>query len=228
MNNVTPRYNDLIRDAKGWLEYASLLGLSFLPSASSDALEAEKIPEVCGACPFCKERLGVFRAWGGVSPRLVFVLAAPAPFDGDGEYSPFTGEAGGQIGKIIKAAAAEAGLGDEDIALTFARRCLLPPGQRPASHLLEKAFKCCAPLLREEVEALAPSVVVAMGAEACSALTGRSDIEASRGELLHLEGTAGSPTLVQATYGLSELLGDNKLRRPVWDDILLAIKALKV
>ncbi len=226
MKNVTPRYNELIKDSKAWLEYASLLGLPYIYSASASLSEAEKTPEVCGACPLRKRRQGVFQALGAERPRMLFVCDSPAPFVGDGEYSPFTGESGELIGKIMKAAAAEAKLDDEDIALTFAARCILPRGLRPAKEDMEQAFKCCAPLLIEEVQALAPGVVVAMGAEACGVLTGRVDVEASGGELLRL-GTAGSDIPVRATYGISELLRDNKLRRPVWDDILLAIKTLK-
>ncbi len=226
MKNVTPRFDELIRDTKAWLEYASEAGLVFTSFVQEEAAGEDFGPAPCKTCPLGSERQGVSVPWGGTRPQVVFVSAAPLSGCKDGG-SPFVGEAGAQLEKIINATKSEARLGDDDIVLTYARKCSLASGSEIPSEVLKRAFTACAPVLREEILALNPSVVIAMGAEALRALTGVEDIKAARGRLHDLAGAADSGLKVQPTYGLQELMGNNKLRRPVWDDILLAIKALK-
>ncbi|MFQ5427671.1 MAG: uracil-DNA glycosylase family protein [Thermodesulfobacteriota bacterium] len=228
MKNVTPRNSGLIRDSRAWLEYASELGLTFIPSAGGPLEPGESPGEGCEACPLRGERQGVFSPWGSSRPRLVFVSAMPPPPMEEGEYSPFTGEEGRQLEKIMQAAADEAVLGISDMALTFAAKCIMPPHTGTEPQVLERAYRACARLLRGEILELSPSVVVAMGAEATMALTGLSDLKAARGRLHEFSGEAGPGGIqVMPTYGLKELLVQKTLKRPVWDDIQLAIKALK-
>jgi len=219
MDDVTSRLNSLIKETKAYLEYASLSGLEFAPKSAAQNISPQSSLE-CPGCPFQSNREGPFRGWGGVSPMLSFVCATPPPFVGQEEYSPFTGKLGEQISKIISAAGEAGNLDDTALSLSFALRCL--PPQDAECDALKKALRSCAPLLREEIQGLGPIVVVAMGAEACLALTGVSDIEASRGTFFDLDGIKIMPT-----YGINELISDRSLRRPIWADIQLALKALK-
>jgi len=98
--------------------------------------------------------------------------------------------------------------------------CIVPEGTDPGA--LKEAYRSCAPLLREKIKGQSPLVVVAMGEEACLALTGTSDIEGSRGDFADFDGIKVVPT-----YGIKELIGKRALRKPVWGDILLALSALK-
>lgn len=226
MKNATPRFSELIVDVKAWLEYVSMSGLTFTPLARDEACGDESEAGRCRDCPLRELSEGLAASWGGVRPGLVFVLAAPFTGVKKGG-SPFTGKAGAQLERIIKATMAEAGLGDDEVGLTFARKCFLPRGVKAAPELLSGALHACAPFLRDEIAVLAPSVVIAMGPEAAAALTGSDDIRSARGRLHGLTGGAASGIKVMPTYGLKELLGDKALKRPIWDDILLAIKALK-
>ncbi|MFQ5354002.1 MAG: uracil-DNA glycosylase family protein [Thermodesulfobacteriota bacterium] len=228
MNKATLRYEELIRGSKAWLEYARELGLAFVPSMREDESPAVAEDPGCRECPLREERQGLYEWPGEKRPQIVFVSAMPPPPMEEGEYSPFTGEAGRQLEKIMEATGAEAGLGISDIALTFAVKCIMPPHRGTEPQVLERAYRACAKLLRGEILEFAPSVVIAMGAEAARALTGLSDLKAARGRLHEFSGEAGPVGIqVMPTYGLKELLVQKSLKRPVWDDIQLAIKALK-
>jgi len=219
MDDVRSRFNSLIKDTKAYLEYASLSGFYFAPY-SVPRPAASEAPLECHACPFRSSRAGLFKGWGGKEPKLAFVSAAAPPYCGSGEYSPFTGEAGSQIDRIIRAAKDSGRLDDEGVSLSFAIRCAPP---RDANALtLQGAYASCAPLLREDIQGQGPAVAVAMGAEAFEALTGKADIGRSRGRFFDFSGIKVVPT-----YGVKELIGDRSLRKLVWEDILFALSALK-
>jgi DNA polymerase len=219
MDDVSTRFNRLIKDTKAYLEYASLSGLCLAPYSSAHAVASEE-PLECNACPFRSSRTGLFKGWGGKEPQLAFVSAAPpAPANGR-EYTPFTGEAGSQIERIIRAAQDAGDLGDNGVSLSFAIRCAPPSDASPPT--LKGAYASCAPLLRKEIEGHGPVVVVAMGAEAFEALTGKTDIGRSRGRFFDFSGIKVVPT-----YGITELIRDRGLRKLVWEDILFALSALK-
>jgi len=215
MNDVTSRFSSLIRDTRAYLEYAALAGLDFAPRSAPPSANLKAGLE-CPACPFRTSRDGLFRGWGNDHPRLTFVSTTPPPPSASGEYSPFTGEHGELLLKIIKSPK----LDDKDLSLCFALRCMPPHGTEPEA--IQRAYRACAPLLREEIKRLNPEVVLAMGEEACEALTGKSDIKASRGRFSDFQGIKVMPT-----YGIDELLKDKGLKKEVWADIQLAMKALK-
>jgi len=219
MNDVTSRFNSLIKDTKAYLEYASLSGFYFAPYSVPRPVVSEA-PLECHACPFRSSRAGLFRGWGGKHPQLAFVSAAPPTYCGSGEYNPFTGEAGSQIDRIIRATKDAGDLGDEGISLSFAIRCA--PSGDASPPALKGAYASCAPLLRKEIQGQVPVVTVAMGAEAFEALTGKADIGRSRGRFFDFSGIKIVPT-----YGVKELIRDRGLRKLVWEDILFALSALK-
>ncbi len=209
MNDVTSRFNRLIGETRACLEYASLAGLDFAPSTKA---------AVCSACPLGTGRAGLFKGWGGIRPKLAFVCATPPPCRGKGEYSPFTGELGELLLKIIKSTK----LHEQDLHLLFAIRCIPSSGQDTDPEALQGGFHSCAPLLREEIKELRPLVVMAMGSKACEALTGQADIGACRGNFFDFQGIRIMPT-----HGIEELLRDKSIRKAAWEDIKLAMKALE-
>jgi len=222
MSDVTSRFNSLLKDTKACLEYASLSGVDFAPYATPQEAPC-KAPPACPACPFRSNSASRFKGWGGKHPELAFVSSTPPPYRGSGEYNPFTGEVGSQIDRIIRAAKDAGRLDDEGVSLSFAIRCATPPRDAPPpSQALKAAYASCAPLLREDIQEQGPVVAVAMGAEAFEALTGNADIGRSRGRFFDLSGIKVVPT-----YGVKELIRDRGLRKLVWEDIQLALSALK-
>jgi len=219
MSDVTSRFNNLLKDTKACLKYASLSGIDFAPYATPQEASC-KAPHACPACPFRSSSASRFKGWGGKHPELAFISAEPPPYRGSGEYTTFTGEVGSQIDRIIRAAKDAGNLGDEGVSLSFAIRCAPPRDAPPTA--LKGAYASCAPLLREEIKTLGPVVAVAMGAEAFEALTGNADIERLRGRFFDL-----SSIKVVPTYGMEELIRDRGLRKLVWEDIQLALSALK-
>jgi len=219
MSDVRSALKSLLKDTAAYLEYASLSGLDLAPYSAPRSKACDESIE-CTACPFQSDRAGLFRGWGGEHAKLAFVSATPPPCAENGEYNPFTGRVGEQTGKIIKAAKNVADLEDEDISLFFVTECIPPQGTSPDT--LKDAYRSCAPLLEKKIKAQGPLVVVAMGEVAFRALTGSSDIEGSRGKF-----SLFNDIKVIPTYGIKELIGDRTLRRPVWEDILLALGALK-
>jgi len=219
MSDVTSRFNSLLKDTKACLEYASLSGVDFAPYATPQEASS-KDPLACSACPFRSSSTSRFKGWGGKHPELAFISSTPPPCGESGEYNPFTGEAGSQTDRIIRAAKDAGNLGDEGVSLSFAIRCAPPRDAPPTA--LKGAYASCAPLLREDITGQDPVVAVAMGAEAFEALTGKTDIGRSRGRFLDFSGIKVVPT-----YGIEELIRDRGLRKLVWEDIQLALSALK-
>jgi len=186
-----------------------MAGLDFVPCG-------QRAP--CSGCPFQAGGYKKFTGWGGGAPLLAFVCSSPPPFSGAGEYSPFTGPLGTLLLKIIKSPKLE----DKDVFLSFAMRCIAAKERHHESDAMQEACRSCAPLLREDIKKLSPHVVLAMGAGACHVLTGDRNIEALRGTIRDFHGIKVIPT-----YGIEELINDSGLKRAVWEDIQLAMAALK-
>ncbi len=215
----------LLRDAVAYLEYVALAGVDLLPLGREGVGSRGVEPAECAACPFSKTREAIFEGLGGECPKLAFVCDVPPPASswGTARYSPFTGEKGQLLRRIIEAAQQKAGLGEDDMAILFAIRCVPPKNRERAQ--LEEAFEACAPLLREGLACLAPPVVLAFGDEALRALTGPDGQAPQRGALTEIHGMK-----VILTHGLDDLLRDDDqktLRTATWSHIQRALKVLE-
>ncbi len=158
---------------------------------------------------------------GNPHARLLFAGEAPgAEEDRLGE--PFVGPAGKLLTRMIQAM----GLEREDVYIANILKCRpdLPPGTPGNRRPTPEEMETCLPYLREQIGIIQPEVIVALGATALEGLTGlRKGISTLRGSFLDFQGIPLLPT-----FHPSYLLHNPslKLKRQVWEDLLLVMERL--
>lgn len=122
----------------------------------------------CRRCRLCEGRTQVVPAEGGAHPLAFFVGEAPGP-DEDAQGRPFVGRAG----KILRDALRRTGWSEDDVWITNVVKCF--PHERQGGKRRIRAPKAdeagaCRAHLRREIEALRPTLIVALGRTAATAL----------------------------------------------------------
>ncbi|VVM08383.1 hypothetical protein MAMC_02093 [Methylacidimicrobium cyclopophantes] len=200
-----------------------------LPESSADreerldrlaALRKEAIG--CRRCPHLASfRSQVVFGVGNPNARLFFAGEAPgAEEDRLGE--PFVGPAGKLLTRMIEAM----GLQREDVYIANILKCRpdLPEGAPGNRKPTPEEMETCLPYLREQIGIIRPEVIVALGATALEGLTGlRKGISALRGSFLDFQGIPLLPTF-HPSYLLHK--PDLRLKRQVWEDLLLVMERL--
>jgi uracil-DNA glycosylase family protein len=141
----------------------------------------------CTACPLYAPATQTVFGEGPEDARLVLVGEAPGDRE-DLEGHPFVGPAGSLLRRVMT----EVGLGPGDAFMTnavkhfkFVQRGKRRIHQKPTT----EEVTACHPWLEQELAVLRPRLVVALGATAARALTGRPvTISKVRGRLLDLDG----------------------------------------
>ena len=134
--------------------------------AEFDALVAE-----AAACRRCEAMCGrsAVLSWrnGRVGARVMFVGEAPGRQGGDRTRVPFSGDQSGRnFGRYL----ASIGLGREDVFITNAALCN-PRAESGANRRpTRREVSNCSEFLRRQIEVVAPSVVVTLGAVSLDAL----------------------------------------------------------
>ncbi|MFC1764591.1 uracil-DNA glycosylase [Planctomycetota bacterium] len=166
---------------------------------------------VCQKCPLGKSRTQAVPGEGHVQAQLMFVGEAPGA-DEDVQGRPFVGPAGKLLDKII----AGCGLQRGNVYIANTLKCR-PPGNRDP-HPDEIAS--CLPYLEQQVRAIQPQIIVALGAHAARTVLGKSEtIGRLRGQFLPC---ALVPEVnVMATYHPAYLLRNytRENRARVWEDM---------
>jgi DNA polymerase len=155
----------------------------------------------CRACPLWKNATQTVFGEGG--PRASVMLVGEQPGDReDLEGRPFVGPAG----KVLDRALADAGIDRKRVYVTNAVKHFKnePRGKRRIHKKpSEREIEACERWLTREIDIVAPRLIVALGATAARALTGRpTAIERNRGKLMDL----GSSTKLLVTVHPSSLL----------------------
>jgi uracil-DNA glycosylase len=143
----------------------------FLPSRRTLA-SLERAARTCQGCPLYAQATQTVFGEGPDSARVIFVGEQPGDTE-DRAGRPFVGPAGRLFDQLL----AQAGIAREQIYVTNAVKHFkwTPRGKRrlhakPSS----REIMACRPWLEEEIAALAPDVLVCLGATAAQALFGRS------------------------------------------------------
>lgn len=170
-------------------------------------------------CPHCTRATGwnnlVFGE-GAPDAAVMFVGEAPGETE-DRAGRPFVGPAGEKLDEMIKAM----GLARDDVYIANVLKAR-PPGNRTP---LPDEVAACAPFLVEQILAVQPKAIVALGGSAVRALLGiDTGITRLRGEWLAWEPPAGAdcpPIPVMPTYHPSYVLRTYtvEVRRQVWHDL---------
>ena len=177
--------------------------------AAADLLAALQ-SEIGPDCTRCKlHRLGRTKVVFGVGnpgARLMFVGEAPGG-DEDEQGIPFVGRAGQLLTRIIEAI----GLRRDDVYIANVIKCR-PPGNRNPE---PDEVATCEPFLFQQIDAIAPQVIVALGTFAAQALLRTKDpISRLRGQVFLYRGAKLVPTFHPAY-----LLRSPERKRDTWEDM---------
>jgi DNA polymerase len=163
-----------------------------------------------GDCTRCKlhtlGRRQIVFGVGNPSADLMFVGEAPGA-DEDIQGIPFVGRAGQLLTKIIEAI----DLRREDVYIANVIKCRPPENRNPDPDEVET----CEPFLFQQIDAIKPKVIVALGTFAAKALLKTQDsISRMRGRVYEYRGAKLIPTFHPAF-----LLRSPDRKRDVWEDM---------
>jgi uracil-DNA glycosylase family 4 len=178
-------------------------------TSAADALAAVR-DEIGPACTRCKlhtlGRKQVVYGVGNPNADLMFVGEAPGA-DEDIQGEPFVGRAGQLLTKIIEAI----GLTRQQVYIANVIKCR-PPGNRNPE---PDEVATCEPFLFEQIAAIQPKVVVALGKFAAQSLLRSTEpITKLRGRVFEFRGASLIPTFHPAY-----LLRNPPAKREVWEDM---------
>jgi len=188
-----------------------------LMRSAADALAAIRI-DLGPDCSRCKlhtlGRRQIVFGVGNPEAELMFVGEAPGA-DEDVQGEPFVGRAGQLLTKIIAAI----GLGREDVYIANLIKCRPPQNRNPEPDEVDT----CEPFLFQQIDAIRPKVVVALGSFAARALLRTQDpISRLRGRVYEYRGSKLIPTFHPAY-----LLRNPSSKKEVWEDMKLVRTLLK-
>jgi uracil-DNA glycosylase family 4 len=190
---------------------------SSLPVFTSAADALSSIRTDLGECTRCKlhalGRKQIVFGVGKADADLMFVGEAPGG-DEDIQGIPFVGRAGQLLTKIIEAI----GLTRDDVYIANVIKCRPPQNRNPEPDEVDT----CEPFLFQQIDAIKPKVIVALGTFAARALLRTLDpISRLRGRVFAYRGAKLIPTFHPAY-----LLRNPSSKREVWEDMKLARQLL--
>jgi len=177
--------------------------------AGQPGLSLDQIREQWGACTRCRlhhKRTHLVFGVGHPHADLMFIGEAPG-FDEDRQGEPFVGKAGQLLTRMIEAM----GLTRQQVYIANIIKCRPPRNRNPEPDEVDS----CLPVLRRQIEAIAPRMMIALGNFAAKTLL-RTDrgITRLRGQFHDYQGVALMPTFHPAY-----LLRNPDAKRSVWSDL---------
>lgn len=160
----------------------------------------------CTRCKLHKTRNNIVFGDGNPRAELVFVGEGPG-HDEDVQGLPFVGRAGKLLTQMIEAM----GLQRKDVYICNVVKCRPPENRLPEKDEITP----CSPFLLRQIDAIAPKVIVCLGACAAQTLleTNRG-ISNFRGQWLEFRGRK-----LMATYHPAYLLRNPSAKSEVWKDL---------
>ena len=163
----------------------------------------------CTRCRLAEGRKTVVFSDGNPAGRLMVVGEAPGA-DEDASGLPFVGRAGRLLDLILASVSLSR---KESVYICNVLKCR-PPGNR---NPMPDEIESCAPLLKRQIQLVAPEVLLAVGSFAAQWLTASTKpVGRLRGEVY---GYQGVPLVV--TYHPAALLRNPGWDRLVWEDLQL-------
>ena len=173
--------------------------------AALAALRDQEIGD-CRRCRLCEARTKIVFGVGDPGARLMFIGEGPG-HDEDVQGIPFVGRAGMLLTDIIRAM----NLTREQVYIGNVVKCRPPENRTPEPD----EIAACRGFLEEQIEIIAPSVIVCLGAVAVQVLVGASGgITKIRGTLRDYRGIPVMPTFHPAY-----LLRNPSAKKDVWQDM---------
>jgi len=161
----------------------------------------------CTRCGLAKHRTQTVFARGNGSSGVCFVGEGPGA-DEDAQGLPFVGKAGQLLDRMIEAM----GLLRDDVYVCNVVKCRPPENRKPEPD----EMAACMPYLTQQLDLVAPQVIVALGATAVQGLFGTTEgITRMRGKWKTLRGQIP----VMPTFHPAYLLRNPAAKREVWEDL---------
>lgn len=192
---------------------AAFLGQSAPPEPQRlDVLAAEV--RACTRCGLCRQRKQAVFSRGTGSSGVCFVGEGPGA-DEDAQGLPFVGKAGQLLDRMIEAM----GLGRDEVYVCNVVKCRPPDNRKPEPD----EMAACLPYLNQQIELIAPRVIIALGATAVQGLLGTSEgIMRLRGKWKSYRGQID----VMPTFHPAYLLRTPAAKREAWDDLQEVLRRL--
>lgn len=168
----------------------------------------------CTACSLHRGRTQTVFARGTGSSGLCFVGEGPG-MDEDAQGYPFVGAAGQLLDRMIAAM----GLSRDEVYVCNIVKCRPPNNRKPEPD----EMAACSPYLAEQLELVAPQVIVALGATAVQGLLGTTE------GITRLRGTwklYQSRIPVMPTFHPAYLLRTPGAKREVWADLQAVLQQM--
>ena len=181
---------------------------SVLPN---DFKELSKIIQNCHLCALCKSRKNAIVPKGSQNASLFFVLSSPDIID-DENGEILSNRSGLLLGKILESVF---GLKRANVYTTYAIKCRIPTGQDPS---IEEIGACQSYLLNE-LKAVGPKVVVALGKRAFEYIYTNDDKTGSFKELMGQTIPFSTYALVP-TYSLMDMIRNPSLKKEAYPHLL--------
>lgn len=167
----------------------------------------------CARCKLSRGRTQIVFGVGDPTARLMFIGEGPGR-DEDLQGEPFVGAAGRLLDKMIKAM----GLSRQKVYIANIVKCRPPRNRDPEAD----EVRACEPFLKQQIRAIGPEVIVALGRYAAQTLLrDQTPITRLRGRWKAYEGIPLMPT-----YHPAYLLRNEQEKRPVWADLQSVMKRL--
>ncbi len=176
----------------------------------------------CRKCGLCQTRTQTVFGQGNAAARIVFVGEGPG-FEEDKQGLAFVGPAGQLLTKMIGAM----GLTRDEVYICNLVKCRPPQNRTPTP----EEIQACNPYLREQLEIIAPEMIVSLGAPATQTLLNTGiTIGRLRGRFhdYYLSGQPGVGTAVPVmpTYHPAYLLRTPGDKGKTWDDLQQVMSTL--
>jgi uracil-DNA glycosylase family 4 len=183
------------------------------PDGAITLEEVQHLTRDCRRCSLWSSRKTIVFGEGYPAADLLFVGEGPGE-DEDRQGRPFVGPAGQLLTNIIKAM----GLQRESVYIANIVKCR-PPGNRTPK---PEEVNACTPYLQEQIKAIRPKVLCALGAVAARFfLKTEAPVSALRGRFYSYEGMD-----LMVTYHPAYLLRNPAAKRQVWEDVQQIIQKL--
>src|SRR5918998_4266863 len=156
------------------------------PKAMAKSKKARRLDElaaqirVCTRCPLHESRTRAVPGDGKYTSRVMIIGEAPGREE-DEAGLPFVGATGRYLDKVLEGT----GLDRRDFFITNTVKCRPPKNRTPKSI---EAGTCTANYLFEQVELIAPRLVMLLGGVAAKAVLGLKSVNEARGRVVEREG----------------------------------------
>lgn len=206
------------------------LNKNYLYSHKPGAPNLTEIRNEIGDCTRCRLsqcRKNIVFGEGSPNARLMFIGEGPGEQE-DLQARPFVGKAGQLLDKIIAAM----GLQRKDVYIGNVVKCRPPQNRTPENDEIQE----CAPFILRQIEAIRPSILVALGSTAVRGLLMKREpqligqnIELPKLSITRIRGQwfeiLGLPMI--ATYHPAYLLRNPDAKKDVWQDMKAVMQKLK-